>query len=119
MTQEQLIIQLFKGVLVADELAVLLFIAVYSVLSPWWLDPIGRTVVLLDALIGVALLPSVLSLFWHFNRLTSLVSAWCDVSAFAAIALVLLLRIPLWIRTHRQLLAEERTQEVPGEQQSA
>jgi len=102
MTQDQLIIALFKGDLIADLIAVALFTAVYTFLAPWWRNPIGRTLVLLDILLGMAVLPSALSLFWHFSRLTSLVAAWLDVSVFAAIAVLLLLRIPLWIRLHRR-----------------
>ena len=101
MTQAQLVVSLFKADLIADETAVFLFVAVYTLLAPWWRNPLGRTLVMLDILIGLALLPSVLSLFWHFSRLTSFVAAWCDVATFAAIAIVLFLRIPLWIRMHR------------------
>lgn len=102
MTQEQLIIAFFKGDLIADLAAVILFVVVYTLLAPWWRNPVGRTLVLMDILVGVAVLPTVLSLFWQFSRLTSLVAAWCDVGTFAAIAMVVLLRIPLWIRLHRK-----------------
>lgn len=101
MTQEQLIITCFKVDLIADLVAVLLFTVIYSALAPWWRNPIGRTLVMMDILIGLAVLPTVLSLFWRFNRLTSLLAAWADVGIFAAIALVILIRIPLWIRLHK------------------
>lgn len=102
MTQEQLILTLFKADLIADLVSVVLFTAVYSLLAPWWRNPIGRTLVIMDILVGVAVLPTVLSLFWSFNRLTSLISAWCDVGTFAAIAIVIIMRIPLWIKLHRK-----------------
>lgn len=102
MTQEQLIIALFKADLIADIVAVVLFTVVYSLLAPWWRNPIGRTLVVMDILVGAAVCPSVLSLFWSFNRLTSLIAAWADVAVFGAIALVILARIPLWIRLHKK-----------------
>lgn len=101
MTQEQLIIDLFKVDLIADIVAVVLFTVVYSLLAPWWRNPIGRTLVVMDILVGAAVCPSVLSLFWSFNRLTSLIAAWADVAVFGAIALVILARIPLWIGLHK------------------
>ena len=102
MTQEQLIITCFRGDLIADLIAVILFTVIYSVLAPWWRNPIGRTLVMMDVLVGLAVLPTVLSLFWSFNRLTSLIAAWADVGIFAAIALVILARIPLWVRLHKR-----------------
>ena len=48
-----------------------LFVAVYGYLADWRHNPIGRTVVWLDILLALALAPSTLSLFFHFNRLTS------------------------------------------------
>lgn len=101
MTQDQLIIFLFRADLIADIAAVILFTVVYSVLAPWWKNPIGRTLVALDILVGLAVLPSVFALFFHFSRLSSRLAAWFDVAIFAAIAVLLLLRIPLWIRLHR------------------
>ena len=46
----------------------------------------GRTIVIKDFLLLVALIPSVLSLFVELNRLTSHVAAWLDVAAFGRIA---------------------------------
>lgn len=111
MTQDQLIIDLFKADLIADVIGVVLFVVVYAMLAPWWRNPIGRTLVMMDILIGLGLLPSVMSLFFHFNRQASLIAAWFDVADFAAIAIVLFLRIPLWIRLHR----EKETIEMPEE----
>lgn len=109
MTQEQLITELFKIDLIADLTAVVLFTAVYTVLAPWWRNPVGRTLVVLDILLGLAVIPSLLSLFFQFSRLTSYLAAWFDTGIFALIALALLQRIPLWIRLHRS------NQEEPGD----
>ena len=101
MSQDELIIFLFKVVLIACEVAVIAFVAVYSRLAAWWSNPLGRTVAQLDILLGAALLPSIMSLFWHFSRLTSHIAAWFDLGIFALIAVTLFTRIPLWIRLHR------------------
>jgi hypothetical protein len=106
MSQDELLLLLFKVVLIASEAATVAFTVVYSVLAPWWANPIGRTLVQLDILLGLALVPSILSLFWHFNRLTSHIAAWVDVGLFALIALTLFARIPLWIRLHRDKAAQ-------------
>lgn len=100
MSQDQVVLLMFKVMLVADVTAVALFVAVYSYLSPWRRNPIGRTLVYLDILLAAAVTPSLLSLFFHFSRLTSHVAAWIDVGLFALIALALLARIPLWVRLH-------------------
>lgn len=100
MSQDQAVLLLFKVMLIADVTAVVLFVAVYSYLSPWRRNPIGKTLVYLDILLALAVTPSLLSLFFHFSRLTSHVAAWVDVGLFALIALALLARIPLWVRLH-------------------
>lgn len=107
MTQDQLLILLFRITLIAGAVSAALFIVVYSLLAPWWRDPIGRTIVILDGLIGAAFIPSILSLFFNFNRLTSYIAAWFDVTDFTAITFMLLHRSWLWTRLHRQRGEEE------------
>lgn len=107
MTQDQLISLLYRIVLIAGELSVVGFVVVYTVLAPWWRNPLGRTIVQLDLLIGSAMLISILSLFFNFNRLTSRVAGWLDLAVFTMITLTLSARIPLFIRTHRRRVAGE------------
>jgi hypothetical protein len=102
MTQDQLIMLLYKIVLIAGEVSVFGFVAVYSALAPWWRNPLGRTIVQLDLLIGAAMMLSILSLFFNFNRLTSHIAAWFDMGIFLLITLTLLARIPLFIKMHRR-----------------
>ena len=102
MTQDQLIILLFRILLVTDLASVILFLVVYTVLASWWKDVIGRTIAIKDILLGFAFIPSVLSLFFHFNRLTSHIAAWFDVGIFAGIAAAMLWRSTVWIRVHRK-----------------
>lgn len=100
MSQDQAIILALKIVLIAGMVSVALFVAVYGYLADWRRNPIGRTVVWLDILLALALAPSTLSLFFHFNRLTSHVAAWTDIGIFALIAAGMLQRIPLWVKLH-------------------
>ena len=102
MSQDALIILLFKVVLVADLLSVFAFLVTYTALAKWWTHVIGRTIVIKDILLGAALTPSVLSLFFHFNRTTSLVAAWADIALFALIAVVMTWRCIIWVKIHRK-----------------
>jgi hypothetical protein len=96
MTQDALIILLFKVVLLADVVSIAVFIGLYTAWASWWRNPIGRTIVAKSALLALALLPSVLSLFWHFSRLTSHIAAWSDIVIFALIAVVMGWRCIVW-----------------------
>ena len=102
MNQDQLIILLFKVVILADVTAIAAFLVIYSVLAPWWRNEIGRTIAIKDILLGAALTPSVLSFFLHFNRLTSYVAAWVDIGLFGLIAVVMIWRSLVWVRIHRR-----------------
>lgn len=102
-----LLILLFKIVIIADLVTLAAFIGDYSRLARWWKDPVGRTIAIKDLLLGAALTPSALSLFFRFNRLTSQVAAWVDVALFAAIAVVMAWRIVVFERVHRQKDAAE------------
>lgn len=102
MTQEQWIIFLFRIACVSIELTVIAFIVIYTLLAPWWRNVLGRSIVTIDALLGMAFIPSVLSLFFDFNRLTSRIAAWADIVVFFAIAGVMLWRCWIWIRIHRK-----------------
>lgn len=102
MKQEQWIVLAFKVALIADVAAVLAFIADYTRLAAWWSNAIGRTIVIKDFLLVLAFIPSIMSLFFRFSRLTSLVAAWFDVGIFAGIAAVMVWRIVVFERVHRQ-----------------
>lgn len=101
MTQDNLILLLFKIVIVADLVTLAAFVAVYTRLAKWWANTIGRTIVIKDILLGAALTPSVLSLFLKFNRLTSHIAAWVDIALFAGIAAVMVWRCFVWGKLHR------------------
>lgn len=111
MNQDEWLLLLFKIILVADVLAIALFVAQY-----WWLtrgamwhNEIGRTIVVKDILLILCLLPSIMSLFFTFNRLTSHIAAWVDVALFGLLAPVMLWRVRVWQRIHN-------TKKPPGEE---
>lgn len=97
----ELLVLLFRVVIIADLVALAAFVGDYTRLARWWADPIGRTIVVKDLLLGAALTPSVLSFFLRFNRLTSQVAAWIDVGLFAGIAVVMVWRIVVFEKFHR------------------
>ena len=100
MTQDELLILGFKITLIAGEAAALLWVAVYSYLAQWRSNPIGATVTRFALYLAAVYVPSILSLFFHLNRLTSRAAGWFDMALFAVIAIELLHRIPLWVRLH-------------------
>jgi len=108
MAQDQLIVLLLKIILIADVVAIAAFIGEYWRLAPWWRDPIGRTIVTKDILLLLALIPSVLSLFLKFSRLTSHIAAWLDVVVLGAMGPVMVWRIVVWHRVHAGTTAWQR-----------
>ena len=102
MSQDSWILLLFKIVLIADVVAIAGFVVQYWRLAPWWRNPIGRTIVTKDILLGCCLIPSIMSLFFHFSRLTSHVAAWIDVALFGLIAPVMIWRVIVWERIHKE-----------------
>lgn len=101
MSQDQAIILGFKVTEVASLVTIVAFVAYYTWLVPWWKNPIGRTIVVKDLALILVLLPSVLSIFFHFNRLTSYVAAWCDVGSFALVPVIMVWRIFVWRKLAR------------------
>jgi hypothetical protein len=102
MRQDHLMILLYQFVLIIDIASIAAFIITYTKLAPWWKNPIGRTIVVKDLLLILILAPSVLSLFFSFNRLTSHVASWIDLILLGSLAPVMLWRIAVWERIHRE-----------------
>ncbi len=101
MTQDQAIILGFKVTEVASLVSIVAFAAYYSSVAKWWRNPVGRTIVFKDLALILVLLPSVLSIFLHFNRLTSYVAAWFDVGSFALVPVLMTWRIFVWRKLYR------------------
>jgi hypothetical protein len=91
---------LFQLVIIADIVSITAFVLIYSKLAPWWRNPIGRTIVIKDILLTLVLIPSALSLFLHFSRLTSEVASWLDIVLLGSITPVMLWRIRIWFKIH-------------------
>ena len=101
MSQDQAIILAFKVVEVASVVTITAFILCYSRWAAWWSNPIGRTIVYKDISLILVLLPSILSIFLSFNRLTSHIAAWFDVGAFALVPVIMIWRVFVFRKIHR------------------
>lgn len=104
MSQDQVLILLFRVVLVAGVASSLAFVALYWRLTrgAMWRNEIGRSIVIFDLLVVLCLTPSLLSLFFTFNRLTSHVAAWVDVVLFGLITPTMLHRCLVWWRARQR-----------------
>lgn len=101
MTQDQLIIIILKAGLITGFASLVLWIAVYTRLAPWWRDPVGRTLVIKTALIAAVFVPTTLSLFFQFSRLSSHIAAWVQVGLICLVTPVMLWRTVVWIQMDR------------------
>jgi hypothetical protein len=101
-TQDQWVIFWYKVVVIAGLLTIPAFVICYSRWAVWWRDPVGRTIVAKDLLLAFALIPVGLSLFLSFSRLTSRVAAWTDIALIGLISPVMIWRIVVFWRLHRQ-----------------
>lgn len=77
------------------------FFVVTSMVWPWWKSFWGVNIVFLELVIGLALLPAVLSLDFGFSRLTSTAGAWIQIAAVFLAGCIVLWRGALII--HDQL----------------
>lgn len=114
MNQDQAILLAFKVVEVASVVTITAFIACYSKWARWQSNAIGRTIVIKDVALILVLIPSILSIFWHWNRLTSHIAAWFDVGAFAIIPAVMCWRIFVFRKIHRAGMLAEAAPPDPG-----
>ena len=101
MTSPALLIMLTKITLIADIVAIVIFIADYSRLVPWWRNPVGRTIVIKDILLLGVISTVVLSVFFQFSRFTSQVAAWIQIAELGAMAAVMLWRTIVFERIDR------------------
>ena len=97
--QEQVILVLLKVFCLTGFCSIALWITVYTRVAKWWTNPIGRSLVLKSSLLAMLLVPTALSLFFKFNRLTSDVAGWVDTVLIGAITPVMLWRSVIWWRT--------------------
>jgi hypothetical protein len=102
-SQDQFLILAFKVVEVASVVTIAVFVACYTwwTRGKCWRNPIGQTIVIKDIALVLVLIPSLLSIFLHFNRLTSHIAAWFDVAAFGAVPVIMVWRIIAWRKIHK------------------
>jgi hypothetical protein len=100
-TQDTAIILCFKVVEVASVVTIAAFIACYSRWASWFRNPIGRTIVIKDIALILILIPSILSIFFQFNRLTSHIAAWFDIAAFGLVPVVMAWRTLVFWKIHK------------------
>lgn len=103
MTQDAAIVLAFKVVEIASVVTIAVFVGCYTwwTKGKCWANPIGRTIVYKDISLILVLIPSILSIFWHFNRLTSHIAAWYDAGSFALVPVIMCWRILVFRRIHR------------------
>ena len=101
MTQDMAILLAFKIVEVASVVTIVVFILCYSRWAAWWRNAIGRTIVYKDIALILVLIPSILSIFVDFNRLTSHIAAWFDVGAFALVPVIMIWRVFVFRKIHQ------------------
>jgi hypothetical protein len=105
MSQDQWITLCFKVIEVSALVTITGFVACYSWWARWYRDPVGRTIVLKDIALALVLIPSILSIFFSFNRLTSHIAAWFDVGSFALVPVIMVWRVVVFRRIHRDGMA--------------
>lgn len=77
--------------------ASILFIVLYTVLAPWWRNPVGRSIVGFDAALTLTLLPTALHDLLGLN-LAHPVFAWYDLASLWAVAGVTVWRTVVMVR---------------------
>jgi len=101
MTQAQCLVLALKVALIAGFVSLVGWAVLYSVLADWWRNPIGRTLVAKTMLIAGLFVPSILSLFFHLNRLDSYIAGWVDVALIALVTPTMIWRCLVWLKLHR------------------
>lgn len=87
--------------------AALLFIVAYTILTRWYTSSIGITIVLLDLMICVTLLPGVLQYVFHVSVTGSEFWTFLSLGAVAAVPLIIMWRLVILLQV--QLRHRERS----------
>jgi hypothetical protein len=110
-TQARLLADLTNDVVMAAFAASVLFIAVYTVLAPWWRSQIGRSLIVLDTGLALVLAPSVLHRLLGVTITESLPFAWYYLASLALVAGSTLWRTWIVARVQWQARRRPRDQE--------
>jgi hypothetical protein len=79
----------------------LAFVALFTLVAPWWRYPAGRSTVALDAALALTLLPSVVHHIFGFRSAEDPFFAWFTVGAFALVPCVIVWRAVIIVRMQR------------------
>jgi hypothetical protein len=101
MTQAAWLVLVLKVALIAGFCSLAGWIVLYSILAPWYRNPIGRTLVAKTTLIALLFIPTALSLFFHLSRMDSYAAGWIDAGLIGLVSPVMWWRSRLWVKLHR------------------
>ncbi len=101
MTQMQVIVLLLKIFLISGFVSLAGWVVLYSVLAPWFRDPIGRTLVAKTLLIAGTFLVVALGAFFPWFNRHPYVTGWIDVFLIGGVTPAMIWRSAVWVRLHR------------------
>lgn len=102
MSQDQWIILCLKIALICGFISLVAWVIIYSRLARWWKNAIGLTLVAKTLLIAALFVPTTMSLFFHFSRLTSHIAGWVDVALIGLVTPVMIWRTVVWVKESRK-----------------
>ena len=101
MTQEALLTLLLKAALISGFASLAGWVVLYTVLAPWYKDPIGRTLVAKTSLVACTFLVIALGAFFPWFGEHPLVTGWIDFALIGGVTPVMWWRSAVWVRLHR------------------
>jgi hypothetical protein len=117
MTQARFIADATQDVVLVAFLASVAFIVVYSLLASWWHSPIGRALVMMDASLALALVPSALHQLTGITIVASIGFAWYYLVTLTMVAASTIWRTWIIYRAQRPAAApvtDETARAAPG-----
>jgi hypothetical protein len=100
-TQASWLVLALKIALVSGFASLAGWIVLYTILAPWWRNPVGRTLVAKTTLIALLFIPTTLSLFFNLSRLDSYIAGWTDMALIGLVTPVMIWRSLVWVKLHR------------------
>lgn len=94
--------QVLKWSLTVMTIVLIACIIQYSVYQPWWKDPIGRVIVLLEVTLLIFNAPLLASEWFRLSVSVAIVLTWILVGGIILTILALTARFFTWMREYRQ-----------------
>lgn len=112
MSQLHVLLQLGRSVEIAALVLAVLFVAQYTWYSPWWRDPIGRTVVAEAVAVFLSLAPGLFESYFTLTTTEYVVMLWFNFAFIALIPAIFAWRILVWHKLpHGMNLRQRRSAE--------